>query len=297
MRGQRCGVFTVVLCGVVLTLAVAGCSGDKGNGPSGNMTKGEQYEEMGPFMEELVVSTVDEFGTEFWDGVDEGDVSQSVPIRIPGSGKRVAAHSDSLSIIYYPLRGWWIITAQLDVDSENVSGSVQLRDSVRFETVAGVPQAQPDATTYRFRHGGWLTMTLEGSEDGTEVTFGMTAGRAADVVGLNGDVATVNGSSAGSFDLHGSDDEGSADLTFEFETSVSQVDIPVTPGNYCPTDGSMHANIQIDFDIRSDSAHAQAKGAWDADVDFTGNGGYDITVSSGDFSAEKTGTLECAQPY
>lgn len=301
------GISATFLIVLACVLLITGCGGGGGNstGPdSGTLSKDKQFEELDQFVNmdfegddalfDINDIVAGQSTSPYWDGVDSSDVLGDplmTASRLQGLGKLGSLQNESLSLVYDDQSGWWAIT--YSAFDEFFGIEINLRDSVRFETIEGSSQQSPNAGTYRVIERGSLAMdwTLSG-EDGS-FSIVMDTDVDLDVTGLNTNVVTVDGGSMGIFDFDIVSPDTSVHLNFDFVAQNSDVTVDgPNPGlNACPIGGRASASFSVDIDVTEGDQHQSASGSWDANVQFLGGGRATVTVESGSFSHSATGDI------
>ncbi|GAB4319355.1 MAG: hypothetical protein Kow0074_08920 [Candidatus Zixiibacteriota bacterium] len=300
------GISATFLVVMVFVLLIVGCGGGgKSTGvDSGTLAKDKQFEELDQFVDmdfesegalfDINDIVAGQSSSPYWDGVDSSDVLGDplmAPSRLQGLGKVGSLQNESLNLVYDDQSGWWSIT--YSASDEFFGIEINLRDSVRFETLEGNPQQDPDAGTYRVIERGSLTMDWTLSGDEGSFSLVMDTDVDLDVTGLNTNVVTVNGGSAGVFDFDVISPDTSVYLDFDFTASNDEVTVDgPNPGpDACPTGGSASASFSVDIEVNEGGDRQTASGTWDATVQFLGDGRATVTVESGDFSHSATGDI------
>lgn len=286
-------------------LLLTSCSGgSKATDQSGDLTKEKQFEDLNEFInfdlqsdESLVdVNAIfaGQSSSPYWDGVDSADVISSGLLASPqvsGLGKISALQDESLSLVYNPQSGWWAIDY---VGQDDLFGiMVNVHDSVRFETLGGTPQHDPDASTYRFVERGAASLSWQLSGQNGAFNLSMNTDLNLDASGLNTNLVTVDGASSGNFDVYAANADSVIDLSLSF-SGVNHnvtVDGPLPTDGACPNGGSASATLAVDLAVQEGDQSGQASGQWDVDVVFLGDGRGTVSVQSGDFTHEVTGDI------
>jgi len=288
MQWRRMAIF--VAAAVAALIVIAGCSRGVDNQTS-DLTKEEQYDEIAPFIDMMISSASLQFGGAFWDGVSEEDI-QTAPLEVPGLGKPVASNTESISVVYNPVKGWWFISAELSETDSLGTMTILISDSVRFETAAGDPQIEPDETTDRFRHGGSLSFDWLLDGDSVTLDFSVTIASHADVSGINTPTATAVGATTASMGIEADTPEGSGSFVFDVSAAASNIQMNTSDGgDACPYDGTLALDMSVDIDVTEDGNHLEASGDWDVAVEFIGGGRAAIVIDSDDFHLETEETV------
>lgn len=284
-----------------MTVFAVGCGDDddKGNNSDTELTEEQQYAYAQALMSAAPGLMVQNFGSQFWDGVDQEDFTFSffglgkmVPPHlgkaVPVLAKPIQLEADTVIFGYNAGTGWWKFHVEFsfDDDTSGISVSLLLDDSVRFQTDAGVPQLEPNDNTSTFFHQGDLTLEVSIDADSLGV-FAVAIGGENDfsVTGLNEDFVTVNGSTDAAIDFELDTDSVTADIEMQFLGEVEDVVTANVPES-CPDDGLLTLDFEMDFVVEQGDETASASGDWAVQVDLTGEGMAHITVQSGDFEAE-----------
>ncbi len=300
------GISATFLVVTTVVLLIIGCGGsdDDTTGPgSGTLSKDDQFESLDQFVNmdfesDDALFDINDIVTEqaaspYWDGVDSADVMGGafVSPAVQGLGKIGQLQNDTLVMAYDDQSGWWSITYNAQDDFFGIA--IDLSDSVRFETLDGTPQRDPDASTYRVTERGSVGMNWTLSDDEGSFSIVMDTDVDLDVTGLNTSVVTVAGGSSGLFDFDVVSPDTSVFMDFEFDAQNNNVTVPgPNPGlEACPNGGSASASFSVSIDVYEGSNHESASGVWDANVQFLGAGRGTITVESGDFSHSATGDI------
>lgn len=284
-----------------LTVFAVGCGDDddKGtNGTTGDLTEEEQYVLAQQLMAAAPGLMIQNFGSQFWDGVDPEDftfnlfgLGKAIP---PGIGKRIPMLStptqlEADTVIYgYTPSGWWKFHVEfaLEDDTLGIAVSIVLDDSVRFQTETGTAQPDPDENTHTFLHEGELTLnvSLDAESLGTFVV-GIGGDNDFTVTGLNQAMVTVNGSTGAAIDFEIDTDSADAEIEMEFLGTVDDVIAPNEP-EACPVDGMISLDFEMDFYVEAGDEVSRGSGDWEVDVDILNADVAHVTVRSGDFEVE-----------
>ncbi len=298
----------LVMVGALTVFAVGCGDDDKGtNGNTGDLTEEQQYAVIAPVMTAAPGLMVQNFGSQFWDGVDESDFTFSffglgkmVP---PGLGKispdylakPVQLEADTVVFGYNNSNGWWVFHVEysFDDDTLGIAVSLSLDDSVRFQTATDEPQLDPNDLTQSFLHEGTITLDVTIDADSLG-SFGIELGGENDftVTGLSGDQVTVNGQTDAEIHYLFDSDSASAIVDMEFVGTVDDV-VAANAPEACPEDGTISFDFAMAFDVHNGDDHAEADGDWSVTVDFTGGGMADVDASSGDFDFSQDDTYVC----
>jgi hypothetical protein len=292
----------------------AGCGDDDKGNNSGGLTEEEQFEEISKFFnfdpnddgEESTSEMIDLFlGTipsQYWDGVDPGDFG--------AAGKRVAnssfPHADwagvdddslSYSYDYDSTTGWWVVYFSVGFSGGPNSSGIFFRDSVKFEEDGGEYQREPDTNTahVRFRQQMGLNAVgplLDSAMNEIGFVDVSTSGRSNfDVDGLNLAEATISGRNVIDVDFDGSVEDTSVILLLGLAANVVGLTVPTDDidGDACPTGGTIDGSMAIDLTVEQGDETASGKGAFTANIEFSGGGNATVEVESGDFSRTFSG--------
>ena len=285
-------------------LLLTSCGGSKSTNESGDLTKEQQFEDIDEFINldlESDESLVDinaifsgQSSSPYWDGVDSADVVSSGLLASPqlsGLGKIASLQDETLTLEYNPQSGWWAIDY---VGQDDLFGIiVNVHDSVRFETLEGTPQRDPDASTYRFVERAAASLVWQLTAQDGSFDLSIDTDIDLDATGLNTNLVTVDGASSGNFDVYAANADTVIDLSLAFSGANNNVTVdgPLPPDGACPNGGSASASLAVDLAVQEGNQSAQASGQWDVSVIFLGDGRGTVTVQSGDFTHEVTGDI------
>ncbi|MBD3297587.1 MAG: hypothetical protein GF341_02950, partial [candidate division Zixibacteria bacterium] len=203
------GISATFLVVTAVVLLIIGCSGGSNDatGPgSGTLSTDDQYETLDQFVNmdfesddalfDINDIVAEQAASPYWDGVDSSDVMGGAMVSpaLQGLGKVGQLQNDTLVLAYDDQSGWWSITYNAEDDFFGIV--IDLADSVRFETVEGTPQRDPDASTYRVIERGSIGMDWTLSDDEGSFSIVMDTDVDLDVTGLNTSVVTVAGGSS-----------------------------------------------------------------------------------------------------
>lgn len=229
-----------------------------------------------------------------------------------------ASVEEAIKVSYQ--NGWWVVDVDTAVSETDSSGSaslsIKLKDSVRFENATGNPRPDPDATTDHVRHGSHLefglalNMDFDGNPVGLEFDFNAASG--VSVAGLTTNTATVNGQAGINVttihvdgQVYDSTTDGNVNAsvngTAGFNMALDDVKVPIVGSGEsrtggCPADGLVALGMDIDLTAVKGRARDHAKGSWDLNIDFVGNGQADISLSvaHGDNIRSAEGVVVCS---
>jgi hypothetical protein len=258
-----------------MTILAVGCGDDdKGNNSGTELTEEEQY----ALSQQILVASprlvVQNFGSQFWDGVDPEDftfdffgLGKLVPPRL---AKRLPdalmkpMQLEADTVIYDYSNGWWKFHVEfaLDDDTAGISVSILLDDSVQFLTAAETPQIAPNDLTVTFVHQG--EMTLEVAIDGDSLgTFGVgLAGENNFIVNeLNEPNVTIFGATNASIDFSVANDSIEAAIFMAFNGLVDGV-VTANEPESCPDDGNITIGFEMDFEVTEGDEYVEAAGEW-----------------------------------
>ncbi len=292
-----------------LTIFAAGCGDDdKGNNSGTDLTVEEQYVLSQQLLAAAPGLMIQNFGSQYWDGVDPEDFT----FNLFGLGKMVPARlekrlPDALlkptrleadTVIYVYTNGWWKFHVEysLDDDTTGISVSILLDDSVQFLTGALTLQITPNDFTETFIHRG--EMTLEVAIDGDSLgTFAVGLGGENDftVTGLNESTVLVNGSTDASIDFEVVNDSIQADIFMAFTGDVDNVVTDNEPES-CPDEGNFTLGFEMDFEVVEGDDSAEASGEWEVHVEFLGDGMAHVEVHAEDGDFEVEGDESICEP-
>ncbi len=284
---RRYGVVAATAVCVTGLVFTSGCSKSNKGTNTNTLTKDQQYVVAQSYLESVVPLVVEQFGTKFWDGVDQSDlVVESSPLAL---GKRTTLVSDSVSLQYEELQGWWILYAHLSAHN-GIIGTMEitLRDSVRFATLSGRPQIQPNDSTDLFKYVSSSTFLLQTPPGDTSLKLNTSGKSTMTAVGLTDTVVTVNGSVQVSIDADAMANADSAIVSLDLQADVANVKVTNDSANACPSSGAMSVTLDMDVDVVEGQTRSQASGAWQADAVFTGQGTANVNFHSGDFHRQVT---------
>jgi hypothetical protein len=298
----------MVVAGALLTVNL-GCGDDNGNNGGSALTKEEQYALAQQIVDAAPGLMIQNFGSQFWDGVDPEDftfdlfgLGKLVPERVaklhPNAlTKPIQLEADTVTFGYNPSSGWWVFHVEFsfDDDTTGIAVAITLDDSVRFQTEAGLAQLDPDENTHSFLHAGDISMQVSIDAD-TFGTFGVGIGGDNDftVVGLNQSQVTVNGATGAAIDFETTSNQVQAEISMEFLGVVDDVVTDNTPES-CPDDGTFSLDFEMDFVVREGGRTSRASSDWSVVVDLLGGGNAHIEVQSGDFEFESDQNI-CEPP-
>lgn len=294
-----------------LAIVAVGCGDDKGNDSATELTKEEQYDLVQPLIATAPNLVVQNFGTQFLDGVDTADfvfnllgLGKIVPPRLgkllPGAlAKPMQVEADTLILGYNTSNGWWTFHVEYSLDIDTLGLSLDLTlsldDSVRFETEAGQAQFDPNGNTYRLRHEGSSNLSLLFDGD-TAGVFGVDLGgdNDFDIVGLNGSQVTINGSTDAAIDFEFSNDTIEAAIEMSYSGEADDVVTDNEPES-CPESGNLTLDFEMDFDVTRGDENVTVSGDWEVRVELLGDNMANVEVQSGDFEAEGVQDI-CEEP-
>ena len=299
-------VCTACAVTVGMALLLAGCSSDsKSTNPNTNtLTEQQQYdlldsfidlnfdsESSDPFMVDVLTLGLGQVNGQFLDGVTESDITNN-GIFIPGLGKRVfpGQLQSSFSLSYS--NGWWVITADSAFADQSGSFSWSVLDSVRFETIAGLPQEVPDPSTATFIERGRITATGGFAANNIMADLDMALHSAVVISNLTTSTAVLNSNSDGSIAFGLDSPDGAVDLSLDFAGATTGFTVPnYDQGNDCPSSGSMAINLGAEINAVSDTEEAHAQADWDVSVNINEGGTATIMAQSGNLSRSATGPI------
>lgn len=298
----------MVVAGALLTVNL-GCGDDNSNNSGSRLTREEQYALAEQIMAAAPGLMLQNFGSQFWDGVHPEDftfdlfgLGKMVPERVAKVHPELLAKSfqleaDTAIFGYNPSSGWWVFHVEFNFadDTTGIAVAITLDDSVRFQTEAGFAQLEPNENTHSFLHAGDISLEVMFDAD-TFGTFGVEIGGGNDftVVGLNQSLVTVNGSTAAAIDFESNTSGVQASISMDFLGVVDDVVTENVPGS-CPDDGTFSLDFGMDFVVRESGRTTRASSDWSVLVELLGGGNAHIEVQSGDFQAESDQNI-CEPP-
>lgn len=300
----------IVMAGALTVFAVGCGDDDKGNNGTGDLTEEEQYAVIAPVMSAAPGLMIQNFGSQFWDGVDPGDfeftffgLGKLVPAGLGKVSpdylaKPVQLEADTVVYGFNSENGWWVFHVEYSLvdDTMGIAVSLTLDDSVRFQTATGGPQVDPNELTETFLNEGTITLDISIDADSLGA-FGVELGGENDftVTGLNDDQVTVNGQTDASINYSFDSDSASAVVDMDFLGTVDDVVAANSP-DACPEDGTISFGFSMLFNVQNGNRRAEADGDWSVNVDFTGGGMADVDASSGGFDFNQDDVYVCTPP-
>jgi hypothetical protein len=289
----------MLMAGAMTVFAVGCGDDDKGNNSTGDLTEEEQYQLASSLMMASPGLMLQNFGSQYWDGVDPEDftfnffgLGKAVP---PGLGKRLPPalarpmQLEADTVIYVFANGWWKFHVEysLDDDTSGFEVTVLVDDSIQFLTGTSTPQITPNELTETFVHQGELTLQVSIDGDSVATSVGIGGENDFTVTGLNEANVVVNGSTDASIDFALDTDSVEADIHAGFFGDVDNV-ITANEPSSCPESGNFTLGFDMDFEVRDGDDVVEASGDWEVHVDFLGEGmaHVEIHAEDGDFEAE-----------
>lgn len=299
---MRIGLFAVT--GVLAMLLVA-CSSDKKSTNSTNtLTEEQQYElidsflnlnfdsqSSDPFAVDALTLGLGQINIQFLDGVTEEDITNN-GIFIPGLGKRVSPGQMKTSFSLNYSNGWWVIQADSALSAGSSSFSWSVLDSVRFETIGGLPQQVPDPSTSQYVERATVSATGGFDANNVAADLAMSLHSAAIISNLTTSTVVLNSNSSGSFAFGLSSTDGDVDLSFDFTGATTGFTVPnFDQGNDCPSSGSMAINLGVEVNAQSATQSGHAQSNWDIAVGINEGGTATVQVQSGKLLRSATGPI------
>ncbi|MBD3297586.1 MAG: hypothetical protein GF341_02945 [candidate division Zixibacteria bacterium] len=288
----------------LLSLLLVGCSDDDdngGTGPTNTISQEDQLELLDQLIDldadtteeesalglDILALGIGEINGSFLDGIDESDFEDFF---IPGLGKMAPRGQLGASVSFSYNNGWWVITVDSSFSGFGLLYSIQMTDSVRFETAANVAQQIPDDDTETFIERASYDLEMTGAFGGQSFDFDFDFGTGLTVGGLTTTTATINGGTLGTLAAEFQSNDTTGSFTLAIDGTTTNGVIPNFEEEGCPSSGTMDIGLGVDATLITDGSTATAQGTWDIGVTIV-NGIATIVFESESFTKTETANL------